>query len=55
MAKKYGYPQLSAEDKRKILGLNSGAALTKLPASIAGYQPVPKDTRRASPTASRRP
>src|SRR5881396_3043697 len=42
MAKKYGYPQLSAQDKRKILGLNS-ARLYKLPASIAAYQPVPGD------------
>src|SRR5216683_77646 len=42
MAKKYGYPQLSAQDKRKILGLNS-AQLYKLPASIATVQPVPKD------------
>ncbi|HXL74658.1 MAG TPA: amidohydrolase family protein, partial [Burkholderiales bacterium] len=42
MAKKYGYPQLSAQDKRKMLGLNS-ARLYKLPASIAAYQPVPKD------------
>jgi hypothetical protein len=41
-AKKYGYPQLTAQDKRKILGLNS-AQLYKLPASIATYQPVPKD------------
>jgi predicted TIM-barrel fold metal-dependent hydrolase len=42
MAKKYGYPQLTAQDKRKILGLNS-ARLYKLPASIATYKPVPKD------------
>ena len=47
IAKKYGYPQLTAEDKRRILGLNS-AALYKLPtqgriAPAGPYKPVPKD------------
>ncbi|HXM80633.1 MAG TPA: amidohydrolase family protein [Burkholderiales bacterium] len=42
MAKKYGYPQLTAEDKRRILGLNS-AGLYKLPTSVATYKPLPKD------------
>jgi hypothetical protein len=42
MAKKYGYPQLTANAKRRILGLNS-AALYKLPTGVARYKPMPKD------------
>jgi uncharacterized protein len=47
MARKYGYPQLTEETKRKILGLNS-ARLYKLepkaPVVAAGpYRPVPTD------------
>ncbi len=47
MAKKYGYPRLTNEIKRKILGINA-ARLYKLPVtkhiSTAGiYKPVPKD------------
>jgi len=42
LAKKYGYSQLSDQDKRMILGLNS-AALYKLPARVAAYKPVPAD------------
>jgi hypothetical protein len=47
MAKKYGYPQLTEEIRRKILGLNS-ARLYKLeaqaPVSAGGiYKPVPTD------------
>jgi len=42
MAKKYGYQQLTDQDKRMILGLNS-AALYKLPARVAAYRPIPGD------------
>ena len=42
IAKKYGYPQLTADAKRKILGLNS-AKLYKLPSSLGAYKTVPKD------------
>jgi len=48
IAKKYGYPQLTAQDKRRILGLNS-AALYKLPANTAAYKPVPRDYERLIP------
>jgi hypothetical protein len=42
MAKKWGYPQLTEQDKRQILGLNS-AALYKLPTRNAAYRPIPAD------------
>ena len=48
MAKKYGYPQLTAQDKRRILGLNS-AALYKLPTNTAAYRPVPRDYEKLIP------
>ncbi|HYR34807.1 MAG TPA: amidohydrolase family protein, partial [Burkholderiales bacterium] len=42
MAKQYGYPQLTQDAKRKILGLNS-ARLYKLPATVGAYKAVPTD------------
>jgi predicted TIM-barrel fold metal-dependent hydrolase len=42
IAKKYGYPPLTAEAKRKILGQNS-ARLYKLPSTVGAYKAVPKD------------
>src|SRR5437764_14191016 len=42
IAKKYGYPQLTADAKRKILGQNS-AKLYKLPSTVGAYRAVPKD------------
>jgi hypothetical protein len=46
MRERYGYPEITAEDKRKILGLNSarlyGITATGA-ADIAGYRPVPSD------------
>ena len=50
MAKKYGYPQLTEQDKRMILGLNS-AALYKLPARVAAYKAIPKDYEARIPDA----
>ncbi len=53
MAKKYGYPRLTANDKRRILGINS-ANLYKLPvdgriSAESPYKPVPKDYMRRVP------
>jgi predicted TIM-barrel fold metal-dependent hydrolase len=42
IARKYGYPPLTAEAKRKILGQNS-ARLYKLPSTVGAYKAVPKD------------
>jgi hypothetical protein len=42
IAKQYGYPQLTQDAKRKILGLNS-ARLYKLPATVGAYKAVPTD------------
>ncbi|MFM9887491.1 MAG: amidohydrolase family protein [Burkholderiales bacterium] len=47
MAKKYGYPRLTAQDKRRIMGINS-ATLYKLPvdsrvSADSPYKPIPKD------------
>ena len=42
IAKKYGYPPLTAEAKRKILGQNS-ARLYQLPSTVGAYKAVPKD------------
>jgi uncharacterized protein len=47
MAKKYGYPRLTANDKRRILGINS-ANLYKMPvdpriSADSPYKPVPKN------------
>jgi uncharacterized protein len=42
MAKKYGYPQFTVEDKRRILGLNS-AELYKVPTSVGAYKAIPAD------------
>jgi predicted TIM-barrel fold metal-dependent hydrolase len=46
MRERYGYPEITVEDKRKILGLNSarlyGITATGA-ADIAGYRPVPRD------------
>ncbi len=47
MAKKYGYPRLTAQDKRRILGINS-ANLYKLPvdarvSAASPYKPIPTD------------
>src|ERR1043166_6058480 len=48
MAKKYGYPQLSQADKRKILGLNS-AHLYKLPSTVGAFKAVPTDYEKRIP------
>ena len=58
MAKKYGYPMLTNDIKRKILGLN-GAKLFKLKASAppsAGglYKPVPANFQTMIPDALKR-
>ena len=58
MAKKYGYPMLTNDIKRKILGLN-GAKLFKLkasaPPSAAGlYKPVPANFQTLIPDALKR-
>jgi hypothetical protein len=42
IAKKYGYPQLTDDAKRRILGLNS-AGLYKVPTTVRAYRAVPKD------------
>ncbi len=46
MRQRYGYPEITAEDKRKILGLNSarlyGITATGA-ADLPGYKPVPAD------------
>src|SRR5919198_3283855 len=48
MAKKYGYPQLTEGDKRKILGLNS-ARLYKVPSTVGAYKAVPTDYEKRIP------
>ena len=48
MAKKYGYPQLTEADKRKILGLNS-ARLYKVPSTVGAYKAVPADYEKRIP------
>jgi len=48
MAKKYGYPQFTVEDKRRILGLNS-AELYKVRTSVGAYKAIPADYERRVP------
>src|SRR5260370_40570017 len=49
LRKKYGYPELTDSDKRKILGLNSAKlyGIREVSArDLAKYKPVPKDYER---------
>jgi hypothetical protein len=48
IAKKYGYPQLTTDAKRRILGINS-AALYKLPHTVKAFKSVPNDYERLIP------
>jgi uncharacterized protein len=48
MAKKYGYPQLTEADKRKMLGLNS-ARLYQVPSTVGAYKSVPADYEKRIP------
>jgi len=58
IASKYGYPQLTPEDKRKILGLNSARLYklkTQAPPSVAGiYKPVPRNFETMIPESLQR-
>ena len=53
MRRRYGYPELTTDAKRKILGLNS-ARLYKIPTqALAGdggvYRPLPRDYEKRIP------
>jgi hypothetical protein len=52
MRERYGYPAITEQDKRKILGLNSatlyGITATGA-ADLASYKPVPSDYERRIP------
>src|SRR2546421_9574870 len=54
MAKKYGYPQFTVEDKRRILGLNS-AELYKVRTSVGAYKAIPADYERRVPSRLKPP
>ena len=49
MRKKYGYPELTIDAKKKILGLNSARLYGIKEVSVPKYKAVPKDYEKRMP------